>query len=79
MGGDWYTATYTSPVGLGPTFGKHERTSEFLVSNQHEGTRYKLVKMTITLLIPQVRPAHKYPISPWEMIHLPGGDNAVGR
>jgi hypothetical protein len=31
------------------------------------------------LLIPQVRPAHKYPISPWEMIHLPGGDNAVGR
>jgi hypothetical protein len=32
-----------------------------------------------TLLIPQVRPAHKYPISPWEMIHLPGGDNSVGR
>jgi hypothetical protein len=31
------------------------------------------------LLIPQVRPAHKYPISPWEMIHLAGGDNAVGR
>jgi hypothetical protein len=29
------------------------------------------------LLIPQVRPAHKYPISPWEMIHSPGGDNAV--
>jgi hypothetical protein len=35
---------------------------------------------TITqVLIPQVRPAHKYPISPWEMIHLPGGDNATGR
>jgi hypothetical protein len=31
------------------------------------------------VLIPQVRPAHKYPISPWEIIHLPGGDNAVGR
>jgi hypothetical protein len=31
------------------------------------------------LLIPQVRPAHKYPISPWEMIHPPGGDNAVCR
>jgi hypothetical protein len=31
------------------------------------------------LLIPQVRPARKYPISPWEMIHLPGGDNAVCR
>jgi hypothetical protein len=29
------------------------------------------------LLIPQVRPAHKYPNSPWEMIHSPGGDNAV--
>jgi hypothetical protein len=29
------------------------------------------------VLIPQVRPAHKYPISPWEMIHLPVGDNAL--
>jgi hypothetical protein len=29
------------------------------------------------LLIPQVRPAHKYPNSPWEMMHPPGGDNAV--
>jgi hypothetical protein len=29
------------------------------------------------MLIPQVRPAHKYPISPWGMIHPPGGDNAV--
>jgi hypothetical protein len=29
------------------------------------------------LLIPQVRPAHKYPISPWEMIHLPVGGNAL--
>jgi hypothetical protein len=29
------------------------------------------------VLIPQVRSAHKYPISPWEMIHPPGGDNAV--
>jgi hypothetical protein len=32
---------------------------------------------TVQVLIPQVRPAHKYPISPWEMIHPPGGDNAV--
>jgi hypothetical protein len=31
------------------------------------------------VLIPQVRSAHTYPISPWEMIHLPGGDNAVCR
>jgi hypothetical protein len=31
----------------------------------------------IRLLIPQVMPAHKYPNSPWEMIHPPGGDNAV--
>jgi hypothetical protein len=29
------------------------------------------------LLIPQVRPAHNYPNSLWEMIHPPGGDNAV--
>jgi hypothetical protein len=29
------------------------------------------------MLIPQVRPAHKYPISPWEMIHPLGGDNAI--
>jgi hypothetical protein len=29
------------------------------------------------MLIPQVRPAHKYLISPWEMIHLPVGDNAL--
>jgi hypothetical protein len=33
----------------------------------------------VRVLIPQVRSAHKYPISPWEMIHLPGGDYAVGR
>jgi hypothetical protein len=35
--------------------------------------------MTIysNLLIPQVRLVHKYPISPWEMIHLPVGDNAL--
>jgi hypothetical protein len=31
----------------------------------------------VKLLIPQVRPAHKYPNPPWEMIHPPGGDNAV--
>jgi hypothetical protein len=29
------------------------------------------------LLIPQARPVHKYPISPWETIHLPLGDNAL--
>jgi hypothetical protein len=28
------------------------------------------------VVIPQVRPAHKYPISPWETIHLPLEDNA---
>jgi hypothetical protein len=32
---------------------------------------------THDLFIPQVRPAHKYPNSPWEMIYPPGGDNAV--
>jgi hypothetical protein len=29
------------------------------------------------VLIPQLRLAHKYPISPWEMIHPPEGDNPV--
>jgi hypothetical protein len=29
------------------------------------------------VLIPQARPAHKYPIPPWEMIHIPLGDNAL--
>jgi hypothetical protein len=38
---------------------------------------YEFMKMI--LLIPQVRQARKYPISPCEMIHLPGGDNAVCR
>jgi hypothetical protein len=28
-------------------------------------------EVTMTMLIPQVRPARKYSISPWEMIHLP--------
>jgi hypothetical protein len=28
------------------------------------------------MLIPQVRQAHKYPNSPWETTHPPGGDNA---
>jgi hypothetical protein len=35
--------------------------------------------LIVRVLIPQVRPARKYPIPPWEMIHLPGGDNAVCR
>jgi hypothetical protein len=34
-------------------------------------------ELTVKVLIPQVRPAHKYPNSPREMIHPPGGDNAV--
>jgi hypothetical protein len=38
-------------------------------------TSDKVIKLlSYCILIPQVRPAHKYP---WEMIHLPGGDNAV--
>jgi hypothetical protein len=35
------------------------------------------VLVLFQLLIPQVRLAHKYPILPWEMIHLPLGDNAL--
>jgi hypothetical protein len=42
--------------------------------------REKLIADDISsqeVLIPQVRPAHKYPNSPWETIQPPGGDNAV--
>jgi hypothetical protein len=37
----------------------------------------RLIPTRGSLLIPQVRLVHKYPISPWEMIHPPGGDNPV--
>jgi hypothetical protein len=37
----------------------------------------KTVYKSFIVLIPQVRLAHKYPNPPWEMIHPPGGDNAV--
>jgi hypothetical protein len=33
-------------------------------------------KIYIPMLIPQVRPAHKYPNSSWETIRPPGGDSA---
>jgi hypothetical protein len=42
-----------------------------------EDTQYVTGLTEIYLLIPQVRPAHKYPNSPWEMIHLPVGDNSL--
>jgi hypothetical protein len=44
-----------------------------------DGVRYALAGGAALrrMLIPQVRLAHKYPISPWEMIHPPGGDNPV--
>jgi hypothetical protein len=35
------------------------------------------VAMVLSVLIPQVRPAHKYPNSPRETNQPPGGDNAV--
>jgi hypothetical protein len=61
------------------------------IKNYYLGTplpRFEYMKMVLSrfpeeiiqkynLLIPQVRLAHKYPISPWEMIHPPGGDNPV--
>jgi hypothetical protein len=34
-------------------------------------TANQAIELGTNLLIPQVRPARKYPISPWEMIHLP--------
>jgi hypothetical protein len=54
--------------------------------HQGEGYRTRFVTPQVVcvfdgvvtmMLIPQVRPAHKYPISPWEMIHLPVEDNAL--
>jgi hypothetical protein len=35
-------------------------------------TRVSLKALMVGLLIPQVRPAHKYPNSHWEIIHPPG-------
>jgi hypothetical protein len=52
------------------------RNKVYHEDNQGRVARYK--EEALAMLIPQVRPAHKDPISPWEMIHLPGGDNAVG-
>jgi hypothetical protein len=43
------------------------------------GNIVEVPMLTPHLLILQVKLAHKYSISPWEMIHLLGGDNTVGR
>jgi hypothetical protein len=40
-------------------------------------TTFFMHMIEVWLLIPQVRPAHKYPNSPWEMIHPPWGYNTV--
>jgi hypothetical protein len=50
-----------------------KRNSYVMVCYVYECNYFKVIPM----LIPQVSQAHKYPISPWEMIHPPGGDNAV--
>jgi hypothetical protein len=48
------------------------------MGKQHaEHLQNALLRTYELMLIPQVRPAHKYPISPWEMMHLPVGDNAL--
>jgi hypothetical protein len=39
--------------------------------------KYQYKRLPMGVLIPQVRLAHKYPNSHWEMIHPPGGDNVV--
>jgi hypothetical protein len=52
---------------------------EFMPEAEDPADGCETVDQEMTVLIPQVRPAHKYPIFPWEMIHLPGGDYAVGR
>jgi hypothetical protein len=57
-------------MGVMTTNGQNSTARGILVGGDQEETND-------TVLIPQVRPAHKYPNSPWEMIHPPGGDNAV--
>jgi hypothetical protein len=53
--------------------------AEFVaIKNSIETTRGLRYKLRMTgLLIPQVRQVHKYPNPPWEMMHLPVGDNAL--
>jgi hypothetical protein len=53
-----------------------KRVIEEIIINEEAINRFMQIP-TIAVLIPQVRPAHNYPNSPWEMIHPPGGDNAV--
>jgi hypothetical protein len=36
-----------------------------------KGIRDSALQLPTPMLIPRVRPARKYSISPWEMIHLP--------
>jgi hypothetical protein len=50
--------------------------NEDQMSEANIGALANLATVTATVLIPQVRPAHKYPNSPWETIQPPGGDNA---
>jgi hypothetical protein len=55
---------------------KESKTYVVKVKKYDTGTPEEFLRWCL-VLIPQVRPAHKYPISPWEMIHLPLGDNAL--
>jgi hypothetical protein len=60
-----------------PRLGSHL----FFLKGQYGGLIGRVTRLeprrSILVLIPQVRLAHNYPISPWEMIHPPGGDNPV--
>jgi hypothetical protein len=72
---DWTAMVYS---GMTLTWDYNERTCDIYmhgyVSNVLSKFQHDSPKQ---LFIPQVRPAHKYPISPWEMIHPPVGDNAL--
>jgi hypothetical protein len=59
---------YWRPGRLGDYHTKHH-------AEQHHKDMSGLI-LHQEMLIPQVRPAHKCPNSPWETIHPPGGDNA---
>jgi hypothetical protein len=63
-----------------PSTSNYFCTHCYKVGNTHTGLSCNFPKQGHNredMLIPQVRLAHKYPISPWEMIHPPGGHNPI--
>jgi hypothetical protein len=69
--------SHTNAEELAPTATETQGYPSKGYEDEETARIFKLKCHQKELLIPQVRPAHKYPNSPWEMIHPPGGDNAV--